>query len=58
MKKLHKIKTTLFLIICIALSFEYKAQTTGMIIEPATGVSASILDPNGDGYISTTTLGF
>ena len=34
------------------------AQTTGMILEPATGGSAAILDPNSDGYVSTTTAGF
>lgn len=34
------------------------SQTTGMILEPATGTSASILDPNGDGYVSATTAGF
>ncbi|MCX7743756.1 MAG: hypothetical protein N2167_04235, partial [Flavobacteriales bacterium] len=34
------------------------AQTAGMIVEPATGASATILDPNGDGYVSATTAGF
>ncbi|TNE53583.1 MAG: hypothetical protein EP338_11205, partial [Bacteroidetes bacterium] len=34
------------------------AQTTGLIVEPATGASAAILDPNGDGYVSATTAGF
>ena len=34
------------------------AQTPGMIYEPATGGGAAILDPNGDGYTSQTTVGF
>ena len=34
------------------------AQTPGMIIEPATGAGAAVLDPNGDGYVSATNAGF
>ncbi|MGM0505799.1 MAG: beta strand repeat-containing protein, partial [Bacteroidota bacterium] len=35
------------------------AQTVpGLIYKPATGDGASILDPNGDGYVSETTSGF
>ena len=34
------------------------AQTPGMIYEPATGAGKAVLDPNGDGYTSETTLGF
>ncbi|MCF8417226.1 MAG: hypothetical protein K9G40_13365, partial [Crocinitomicaceae bacterium] len=45
----------LFLLSFSGISF---AQTTGMILEPATGVSAGILDPNSDGYVSSTTAGF
>ena len=33
-------------------------QTSGMIVEPATGSSALILDPNADGYVSSSTSGF
>lgn len=33
-------------------------QTPGMIVEPATGASAVVLDPNGDGYVSTSLSGF
>ncbi|MDR7211489.1 hypothetical protein, partial [Flavobacterium piscis] len=51
-----------FLKICLAflflMSLCLKAQTTGMIVEPATGSSAAILDPNSDGYVSATTAGF
>ena len=36
-------------------SFVGYTQTKGMIIEPASG---SVLDPNGDGYISTSSTGF
>jgi gliding motility-associated-like protein len=34
------------------------AQTPGMIVVPATGIGSSILDPNGDGYVSNTLGGF
>ena len=34
------------------------SQTTGMIVEPATGASAFILDPNSNGFVSATTAGF
>jgi hypothetical protein len=33
-------------------------QTPGMIVEPATGLSAIVLDPNADGYVSLSTAGF
>lgn len=33
------------------------AQTPGMIIKPATGVGAGVLDPDRDGYVSKTTGG-
>jgi hypothetical protein len=35
-----------------------QSQTPGLIVYPATGASKLVLDPNGDGYISTTTAGF
>ena len=38
--------------------FSLFAQTPGMIIEPATGAGAAVLDPNGDGYVSATNAGF
>jgi len=34
------------------------SQTKGLIFEPATGIGASILDPNSDGYVSMSVLGF
>lgn len=33
----------------LTLSF-FNAQTTGMIVEPATGASALVLDPNSNGF--------
>jgi large repetitive protein len=35
-----------------------QAQTPGLIYEPATGSGISVLDPNGDGYVSKTASGF
>ncbi|MFY7669066.1 MAG: hypothetical protein ACOVQG_10000, partial [Crocinitomicaceae bacterium] len=34
------------------------SQTSGMIVEPATGAAALVLDPNSNGYVSATTAGF
>lgn len=51
-------KGSVFLLLLILLSSALQSQTPGMIVEPATGVSATILDPNGDGYVSATTVGF
>jgi gliding motility-associated-like protein len=34
------------------------AQTPGMVVVPATGIGPSILDPNGDGYVSVNNSGF
>ncbi|MDX5394926.1 MAG: hypothetical protein LPK21_01890, partial [Hymenobacteraceae bacterium] len=33
------------------------AQTKGLIVQPATGAGASVLDPDGDGYVSVKTDG-
>lgn len=33
-------------------------QTPGVIVEKATGAGSAILDPNSDGYVSSTTAGF
>jgi len=33
-------------------------QTPGAIYQPATGVGVQVMDPNGDGFISTSRLGF
>jgi hypothetical protein len=52
---MKKVLVFLSLILLVGNSF---SQTPGMIVEPATGSSAAILDPNGDGYISATTAGF
>lgn len=39
-------------------SFSIFSQTPGMIVEPATGAAALVLDPNSNGYVSATTAGF
>ena len=36
--------------------FAIQGQTPGMIIEPATGSGAMVLDPNNDGYISSSNI--
>lgn len=45
----------ILLVVTIAGAF---AQTSGMIVQPARNGGEVILDPNGDGYISTTATGF
>jgi len=52
------IKSILFSITLISSFYWTNAQTPGMIFEPATGASATVLDPNGDGYVSQSTTGF
>lgn len=50
-----------FLLTFCFLTFTFSkvfSQTTGMIVEPATGAAALILDPNSNGYVSATTAGF
>jgi hypothetical protein len=49
---------SLFVLLLSVLSFQVFAQTPGMIVEPALGSSVSVLDPNGDGYVSATAAGF
>jgi len=53
MKKLSLI--LLFLWIC---QFFLEAQIPGIIIKPASAPGRAVLDPNGDGYTSSTTAGF
>lgn len=50
----------LLLLLTVLLSFTYSfSQTKGLILEPAGSVlGKSILDPNGDGYVSLTSAGF
>jgi len=50
-------KKVLAILTFLVLTFSGIAQTKGMIVVPA-GTGASVLDPNGDGYISQTTAGF
>jgi hypothetical protein len=55
MKKIHQV---CFVILYLLWPFFMHAQTKGLIIEPATGIGKSILDPNGDGYVSLSPNGF
>ena len=50
------IKKVFFLTFFI--SFFTYSQTPGLIIERATGASAAVLDPNGDGYVSASEYDF
>lgn len=50
-----KLKPALLIALFLFISFQSFSQTKGLIIEPATG---SVLDPNGDGYISSSSSGF
>ncbi len=52
------VRRVLVLTMTCTASFASLAQTKGMIVEPATGAAALVLDPNGDGYVSATTAGF
>lgn len=47
-----------YFLLLLLTSFDFFAQTPGMIIEPATGTGSIVLDPNGDGFVSQTQLGF
>jgi hypothetical protein len=55
-KILHRLLLML-VVSLIALSASH-AQTPGLIYKPATAGGSSILDPNQDGYVSTTRAGF
>ncbi len=53
-------KFSLFLVFSVFLVFSFqdlRAQTPGLIIKPAGAPGNTVLDPNGDGYISTKTGG-
>lgn len=52
------IQKALFILLLLTTSCYLHSQTSGLIFEPATGVGAAVLDPNGDGYTSQTTNGF
>ncbi|WP_456459904.1 gliding motility-associated C-terminal domain-containing protein [Reichenbachiella sp.] len=52
-------KCKLLLVACICLfSFSSWGQTKGIIFDPAEGAGTLILDPNGDGFVSTDNTGF
>jgi hypothetical protein len=53
---LVRFRFLLFFIFLISLNT--LAQTPGLIFKPATGAGKAVLDPNGDGYTSSTTTGF
>jgi hypothetical protein len=50
----------LLLLVTVLLTFTYSfSQTKGLILEPASSVlGKSVLDPNGDGYVSQSSSGF
>uniref|UniRef100_UPI0030DD92BB beta strand repeat-containing protein n=1 Tax=uncultured Imperialibacter sp. TaxID=1672639 RepID=UPI0030DD92BB len=48
----------LFLLLLAGFSHPSFAQTKGLIYKPATAGGAAVLDPNGDGYTSSSTAGF
>lgn len=54
----HRLKTALYLLCSLTVPYLSYSQSPGMIIRPATGSGAQILDPNGDGYTSLTKRGF
>ena len=41
------------LFITLSFSLQVDAQTKGMIVKPALGAGKAVLDPNGDGYVSS-----
>lgn len=52
-----KLRHVLFLVYFVLLQGQVWGQTPGMIIKPASGGGAAVLDPNGDGYVSQPTNG-
>ena len=48
----------LFIIFSLLKPNYFYSQTKGIIYEPATGAGATVLDPNGDGYVSQSQNGF
>jgi len=60
MKFNQKLKIFFLFTFCFVLLNNNKlfSQTPGMIVEPATGAAALVLDPNSNGYVSGTTAGF
>ena len=57
-KSIFSVKALIFSVLFVSIYSISKAQTPGMIYEPATSGGAAILDPNGDGYTSASTAGF
>jgi hypothetical protein len=57
-KTIVSFKVLVFSALFLSLTSVFTAQTPGMIVEPATGAAALVLDPNSNGYISATTAGF
>jgi hypothetical protein len=48
----------IFFFFLFNISVKIYSQTPGLIIERATGASAAVLDPNGDGYVSASEYDF
>ncbi|WP_372776826.1 Ig-like domain-containing protein, partial [Mangrovibacterium sp.] len=46
------------LIAGLFLSFQSFSQTPGLIVKPAADIGASVLDPDGNGYVSESSTGF
>ena len=58
-KRSFLVKKLLILLFIFSLSYISNAQTRGLIYEPATNSTGkAVLDPNDDGYISSSSTGF
>lgn len=53
-----KARSNILILIVFILQLSINAQTPGIILKPASAQGQSVLDPNGDGYVSFTTDGF
>ncbi|MCW3789562.1 Calx-beta domain-containing protein, partial [Plebeiibacterium sediminum] len=51
-------KNTFILSLFLLCFITINGQTPGLIYEPATGFGSTVLDPNGDGYVSVSSTGF
>ncbi len=57
--KKQRMKNKIFAaLVLVSLTFNAKAQTKGMIIEPATAPGNAVLDPDGNGFVSSSATGF
>ena len=59
LKMALRARKTFFLIpVSLLLAFASQAQTKGLIVKSASAAGKTVLDPNGDGYVSANTAGF